>query len=192
MTVVIIDLDGTIIPSVARKAMKRCCDETGISPEVLSRAISNTSELETMNTNLFKGCMNIFIEEIVKAEPISETIEALKSLPSDVPIIISSRAPEKAIEWWLKRNNLEVFLHFGRGDGEKKLHIIKALMRTGEYKRVIFVANEPSDFNIDEVTNGIEVKKIAVNVNPNHRFPKGTCVYTGPLTKRILSEAIGG
>ena len=183
MTVVFSGLDGTLIESVVPRVVDRCFRETGIRPRKFKDILRSFSDEDR---NFFeKYYQNIFNEEIIKAKPIPETIEALESLPSKVQIIISSYAPEEAIKRWLEKNNLEAYLCFGHGDGKKTIHIKKAL-RTNGYSRAIFIANDPADFNIDGVMAGLKVKKIAVNVNPFHQFPKGTCVYEGPLTKSIL------
>lgn len=183
MTVVFSGLDGTLIDSVVPRVVDRCFRETGIRPRKFKEILRSFSD----NDNIFfeKYCRNIFNEEIVKAKPIPETLEALESLPSKVKVVISSYAPEETVKSWLEKNNIEAHLCFGHGDGRKTIHIKKALMKNG-YRRAIFIANDPADFNIDGVMSGLTVKKIAVNVNPLHQFPKGTCVHAGPLTKSIL------
>jgi len=182
MTVVFSGLDGTLIESVIPRVVDGCFRKTGIRPRNFKEILRSSSN---KNKILFEKYQDIFNEEILKAKPIPETVKALESLPPKVQIVISSYAPEETTKKWLEKNNLETYLHFGREDGNKTIQIKKAL-RIDEYSRAIFIANDPADFNINRVMAGLRVRKIAVNVNPFHQFPKGTCVHSGPLTKSIL------
>jgi hypothetical protein len=188
-TVIFIDLDGTIIKTVVPKAVERCLKETGISLQDLKVAMYKPQESDAEN-HIFMACMKIFTEEIIKAEPFPETIEALSSVSCFASIVISSRAPVKAIEEWADKNGLYSCFCFGREDGEKSTHIEEELW-LDNYGQAIFIGNEPSDFCIDEkVVDGMDVTKIAVNVTSPDKFPEDVHVYPGPLTKEILDQFI--
>jgi hypothetical protein len=189
MTVIFIDLDGTIIKTVVPKAVERCLKETGISLQDLKVAMYKPQESDSDN-DIFMACMKIFSEEIIKAEPFPETIKALISISCSASVIISSRAPLEAIEEWADKNGLYLCDCFGREDGEKSTHIEEGLW-LDDYCQAIFIGNEPSDFCIDEkVVDGMDVVKIAVNVTSCDKFPEDVHVYPGPLTKEILDQFI--
>ena len=186
----ITDVDGTLGKSVAKDAIRECLRSTSIGQEDLMVAIKSPKEAaKIVDHSTLQKCENIFNEKVAGTKIFPETLEALEYASSRAQIIISSRAPVAALKELIRRNNLKIHKCFGRENGRKSSHVAESL-ESDDYDRVIFVGNEPDDFNADAVMPGTEVVKIAVNVVDPEKFPEDVHVYLGPLTKEILAKFI--